>query len=40
MMCKLPVINTVNMGKYNIGSVVNNLVITMDGVRWLLDLLG
>lgn len=26
--------------KYNIGDIVSNLVITMYGVRWVLDLLG
>ena len=25
--------------KYNIGNVVNNIVITMDGARWVLEIL-
>ena len=26
--------------KYSIGNIVNNIVITIYGVRWVLDLLG
>ena len=37
---QIPVIKIVMNVKYSIGNIVNNIVITMHGVRWVLDLSG